>query len=77
MRGEGCTPLNSNDPLRSIPPTPSTVSVVVATSSSSFLRPADPPPPEARNEAEDSANIPREAYREEDIVHDNDDNGDD
>ena len=48
--------------------------VVIVASSSSFLRPADPPPPEARNAAKDSVNIPREVYREEYIVHDDDDN---
>ena len=54
------------------------VLVVVVSSYSSFLPPADPPPPEARNAAEYSAKIPREAYREEDIVHDDEhNNGDD
>ena len=52
--------------------------VVVVASSSSFLRPADPSSPKARNSAKDSAKIPREAYREEDIVHDDEhNNGDD
>ena len=49
--------------------------VVVVASLSSFLRPADPPPPEARNEAEDSVRIPREAYRDKDIAHENDNDG--
>ena len=51
--------------------------VVAVAPSSSFLRPADPPPPKARNEAGDSAKIPREACRDEDIVHDDDDDDDD
>ena len=43
-----------------------------------LLCPVDPPTPEARNAVEDAAKIPREVYREQDIVHNNDDNdGDD
>ena len=42
-----------------------------------LLRPADPPHPKARNTAEDASKIPREAYMEEDIFHDNDDDDDD
>ena len=46
---------------------------VFVASSSSFLRPADSPAPEARNMAEDYAKISRESYREEDTAHDNGD----
>ena len=43
-----------------------------------LLCPVDPPTPEARNAVEDAAKIPREVYREQDIVHNNDENdGDD
>ena len=42
------------------------------------MRPADPPPPKARNAVKDAMKSPIEAYREEDIVHKYDkDNGDD
>ena len=34
----------------------------------------NPQPPEDRNAVEDAAKSPREAYREEDIVHDDDNN---
>ena len=54
------------------------VVVVIVTSSSSFLHPADPPPPNSRKPARYSANIPSDAYGEEDIVHeDDDDDGND
>ena len=72
--GEGYPPLTSSNPLRCIPPTPAPAVVVVATSPSSFLRPADSSPLEARNAADDSAKFPREAYREENIVHGDENN---